>query len=377
MMKKLLSLAMAALLLFACLPLASAATIEELTGAGEFDKPKTMYVHTDDGGRLNVRSEPRVSKKNLLGRLDYAAKVTVLGTVVVNGDWVVISYKKGPNGVGYVQRRYLSSKRPTDKSKAQREKENREELNRQVASARPLANPVMLAVRAPRVSGWVNFRVGPGVAAGRIVSLPDGYQLQAIGETNNWYQAMDPQTGNTGYISKNYVDVLPEPVTPVVAGKEQMGTLNVNGEFALQCKLPEGYKMQIINMLNQKISAFITSTDLNKPILQLSIAFNELYSEVERMNDLTPEALQALEATFTEMNDVNITYGETAYGTKLLIAREVGNDTDFVDILSVYKGYQIEFVMTPNPQSANTELTDQQVQMCVDFLSELDFVENK
>jgi hypothetical protein len=74
------------------------------------------------------------------------------------------------------------------------------------------------------------------------------------------------------------------------------------------------------------------------------------------------------------MNDVEISYKETAYGTKLLVAKEVGDDADFVDILSVYKGYSIEFLMTPNPSAKNQTLTDAQTQMCIDFLSELDFV---
>ena len=95
------------------------------------------------------------------------------------------------------------------------------------------------------------------------------------------------------------------------------------------------------------------------------------------MNDLGEEDLKVLEATFTDMNEVEISYQETAYGTKLLIAKEVGDDTDFVDILSVYKGYSIEFVMTPNPEAKAQALTDEQIGMCIDFLSELDFVEAK
>lgn len=378
-MKKVLSLVLAALIVFACVPAVLAVE------AGEFSNPMTMYVKTDDGGRLNVRSEPKVSKANLLGRLDYGAKVTVLGRVVVNGDWVVISYSKGEGGIAYVQWRYLSETKPganpRDKQKKEEEaqrKRDMAELNRQLASARALETPLMLAVRASRVSGWVNFRVGPGVAASRITSLQDGYQLKAIGETDGWYQAIDLQTGKTGYVSKNYVTVLrAEPVAPVAPAKENMGTLNVNGEFALQCKLPEGYQMQVINQMGEKMIAFISSGDNEKPILQLSIAYNELYSDVERMNDLNDDQIKALEASFTDMNEVSISYGQTAYGTKLLIARETGSDTDFADILTVYKGYSIEFVMTPNPKAANQELNDQQIQMCVDFLSELDFVEVK
>jgi len=374
-MKKVLSLVLAAALLLACVP---AVLANEM--GGYYSNPVTMYVYTDDGGRLNVRSEPRVAKNNLLGRLDYGSTVTVLGVVVVNSDWMLISYSKGPEGIGYVQRRYLSDTKPGPNPKKQQEDAQRKkdlaELNRQLASLRSLTTPLMIAVRAPRVSGWVNFRVGPGVAASLITTMGDGHELKAIGETDKWYQAIDLNTSKTGFISKNYVTVLSTaPVVPVAPEKEAMGTLNVNGEFALQCQLPPSYTMQVINQLGEKLTAFISSSDVEKPILQLSVAYNELYSGVARMNDLTAEQLTQLEETFTGMNEVNITYGATAYGTKLLIAREIGADTDFVDILTVYKGYFIEFVMTPNPRAQSGALTDQQIQMCIDFLSEVDFVE--
>ena len=112
---------------------------------------------------------------------------------------------------------------------------------------------------------------------------------------------------------------------------------------------------------------------MTKPQLYLSIAYDELYGDVARMNDLSDEQLAALEATYTEMNDVEITYQTTGHGTKLLIAREVGGDTDFVDILSIYNGYFIEFNMTPNPNAANQTLTNAQIGMCIDFLTDLDF----
>ncbi len=160
----------------------------------------------------------------------------------------------------------------------------------------------------------------------------------------------------------------------VVLSKEQMGKLNVNGEFALQCQLPEGYTMQLINAMGTKITAFITSEDKEKPVMQLSVAFDDLYANVKRMNDLSDADLKVLEESFTDMNEVQISYTETSHGTKLLVARETGADKDFVDILSVYEGYFIEFVMSPNPEAQDQTLTDTQIQMCVDFLSELDFV---
>ncbi|MBR4459722.1 MAG: hypothetical protein IKS31_12250 [Clostridia bacterium] len=132
--------------------------------------------------------------------------------------------------------------------------------------------------------------------------------------------------------------------------------------------------MQLVNGKGSKISAMITPTDKEKPTLQLTVAFSEEYYNVKRMNDLHEEDLKLLEGTFTEMDDVEITYTETAYGTKLLVARETGENEDFVDIMSVYEGYFIEFLMTPNSQAADARLTDEQIRMCVDFLSELDFI---
>ena len=387
-MKKIVSMLLVAALLLSTLPAVlaeegpegPAMTLEEMLGLNSGEWPKTMYVYTENKGKLNVRSEPK-SGDNVIDQLEYGTEVIVESPVVIDPEWSCIRSKKAASGIGYVMTRYLVNNKPSDASKVAEEKErkaNLEELNRQLKSARSLETPLMLSVRASRASGWVNFRVGPGVAADRIASLPDGRELKAIGETDKWYQAIDLESGKTGYISKNYVTVLGAVKEEAAApAKEQMGKLNVNGEFSLQCQLPEGYTMQLINSLGTKIVAFITSEDGEKPILQLSIAFDELFANVDRMNDLPEDALKGLEASFTEMNDVEITYRDTAYGTKLLIAREVGDDTDFVDILSVYKGYSIEFVMTPNPNAKNQTLSDAQVQMCIDFLSELDFVPAK
>ena len=91
------------------------------------------------------------------------------------------------------------------------------------------------------------------------------------------------------------------------------------------------------------------------------------------MNDMTDEELAILEESFRKMNQVEIEYRETGLGTKLLVVREVGDDTDFVDFLSVYKGYFVEFVMTPNPDAAIQELTEAQIQTAIQFLTDVMF----
>ena len=331
-----------------------------------------MYVYTENGKSLRVRSSPEKGN-NVIGHLAYGEEVMV--EFINSTGWAVIFYK---GQEAYVQGRFLQDDKPGPSKKAQEEEEKlkeQEKLAKEINSETGVAQEFYVAVRATRTSGWINFRVGPGKITTRVASFGDGKELRVIGETTNWYKAVDPDTGKTGYIHKNYVTKLNRKVeTTAGDGKEKLGSLNVNGEFSIQCRIPEGYKLQVVNMNGTKIVASVLSEDLSRPQLYLSIAYDESYGDVARMNDLTDEELKLLEDSFTEMNDVEIEYRETGYGTKLLIAREVGTDTDFVDILSIYQGYFVEFNMTPNPNAADQTLTEEQVQMCIDFLTEVDFV---
>ena len=156
------------------------------------------------------------------------------------------------------------------------------------------------------------------------------------------------------------------------AEKTYLGTVKMRGAFTLQCALPEGY---VIDEIESSDAAYIAmiSADENRPILVLSIAFNELYSDVERMNDLDAETLAQIEKSFQTEDEVEITYTETAYGTKLMVVKEVDEQVDYVDIYSIYKGYEVEIVVLAMDEG-NVGLTDEQIQMVIDFLSELDFV---
>ena len=156
--------------------------------------------------------------------------------------------------------------------------------------------------------------------------------------------------------------------------KELLGTLNVNGAFDLRCRLPEDYRTQITAMNNTRIEADITSEDPAKARLHLTISFDEMFFDVERMNDLDQETLDFLEATYREEDEVEITYRETSYGTKLMLVRETRDGTDFVAVFSIYKGYDVEFLLTPGEGAAEAVLTEEQIQMAIDFLSDLDFV---
>ncbi len=344
------------------------------------DGSSVMYVKTSNGKSLNVRSSPEKAD-NIIGSLAYGDSVVVDWSYAGNDGWSRIFW--GSWGSAYVMSNFLVDYKPgpapTPHKEEKKEGETAEKakLDKELKSEKAVAEPYYIAVRPTRVSGWVNFRTGPSASTERITSFPDGKELVVLGETTSWYKARDPETNKVGYLSKSYAAKMKKKYVvekETNGGVLKLGTLNVNGEFDLTCKLPEGYNLQTVNMRGEKIIASVLSDDVNKPQLYLSIAYDDTYSSVERMNDLSNEELALLENTFTDMNEVEISYRETGYGTKLLVAKETGSDTDFVDILGIYKGYFVEFNMTPNPKAKNQTLSEAQIQMCVDFLTDVDFV---
>ena len=340
-----------------------------------------MYVKTANGKPVNVRSGPGKGYE-AIGSAPYGHQVLVDWSYAGNDGWTKVVW--GGRDDGYIMSRFLvdydPGKAPTP-SKEEKEKQEAEaekkKLDKELKSERAVSEYFYIAARPTRASGWVNFRSGPSKTTSRISSFGDGKELLVMGETTNWYRVQDPDTQKVGYVHKSYTSKLGKKYVAETqttdGGVQQLGTLNVNGEFDLTCKLPEGYNLQVLKARGDRIVAAVLSQDMTKPQLYLSIAYDETYADVERMNDMNDDDLLILEDSFKDMNDVEISYEQTGYGTKLLVAKETGTDTDFVDILAVYKGYFVEFNMTPNPKAADQTLSDAQIRMCIDFLTDVDF----
>ncbi len=157
--------------------------------------------------------------------------------------------------------------------------------------------------------------------------------------------------------------------------KTHMGTVNMNGMFELHCSLPEAYTLSEIDNTEMQYTGVLSTENSQKPMMYISIAFDDLLAEVGRLNDLDEESLEKIEATFREENEVDISYRETAHGTKLMMVKEIEDGVSFVDFYTIYKGYEVEIVLIPGAEAENQELTEDQIQMVIDFLSDLDFVE--
>ena len=146
-------------------------------------------------------------------------------------------------------------------------------------------------------------------------------------------------------------------------GKTEMGLLNVGKAFSIRSVLPEGYTYEPgtdtgLNMVG------VLSAGEERPIITVSIGYAEEYADFERFNDLDEAAVEEIRQSFREEDEGLIFEDlETAYGTRLLKVSAAG----YVDIYTVYKGYELEFVLTG-------PFTDADIQMLVDFSSDMDFV---
>ena len=242
--------------------------------------------------------------------------------------------------------------------------------------------PYQVVTHPARVTGWVSLRFAPSRSATLMATYTAKQPLTVRMETPHWLLVENEKTGDIGYISKAVVAEAGETqqekeINPTLAdnGKTNLGVIDINGAFSLQCKMAEGYTIQPLKSTSDQMVAVISSEDPLKPVLQLSVAYDEAYASVDRMNDLDDEALAVLEKTFTDVDPtVEITYGDTGLGTRLMIVHQNEDDLDFLDFLSIYKGYFVECVMASSLQAEDKNLTEEQIQMCIDFLTEMDFV---
>ena len=357
MMKKLISLLLAAVLLLSV----CTAFADGIIGQGG-----TMFVYTENGKSLNVRSQPETGE-NIIGALAFGQKVEVVR--FLDNGWAEIVMPGYTGGNAYVMSRFLSWYQQDKPAPAPEPPVNpeQEELDTEVA-----LSPFDVVARANRSTGWVNLRLGPSTASERLARYADGTPLTGIGETTNWYKVMDPASGYVGYIRKDFITVLPMVIPqPAEPEEAQIGRLSINGDFLLKGKIPADYSLQVILDNGSHVIATLLSTDQTKPKMILNVSYNEMYGNVQKLNDLSGEDMAALKATFSGMNSVAFDERETAAGTKLLMVTETGNDADFVIFYTIYNGYEIEFTLGADRDQA---LTDEQIQASIDFLSGLEFI---
>ena len=177
------------------------------------DSAGYYYVYTENGKGLNVRATPG---GDIVGSLKYGTRIYCYYRDGGNG-WALIDYTYNMPGFGkgtyacFISSRYLRKSKPpanpgseSSSSSSSGSSDTAAEINREFRSAKKV-DPFTVTVRPSRASGWVNMRWAPSKSAELMATYKQNEKLLVIKETNNWYQVEDQDTGNVGFISKQFV----------------------------------------------------------------------------------------------------------------------------------------------------------------------------
>ena len=207
MKKRLIALLMVLLLAAGLLPAAIAEDDTPMASEGYY------YVYTENGKNLYVRSTPG---GEIVGSLKYGTKIYCYYRDGGNG-WALIDYYYNNPGYGYgtyaayISSRYLRKNKPparnsgsSSSSSSSSSTDMAAEITAEFKSAKKVT-PFIVTVRPSRASGWVNMRWAPSKSAELMATYKQNEKLLVIKETNNWYQVEDQDTGDVGFISKQFV----------------------------------------------------------------------------------------------------------------------------------------------------------------------------
>ncbi len=208
MKKRLIALLMVLVLAAGLIPAAIAEDDTPMASEGYY------YVYTENGKGLNVRSTPG---GDVVGSLKYGTKIYCYYRDGGNG-WALIDYYYNNPGYGYgtyaayISSRYLRKNKPparnggssSSSSASSASADVTAEINAEFKSAKKVT-PFIVTVRPTRASGWVNLRWAPSKSAELMATYKQNEKLLVIKETNNWYQVEDQDTGDVGFINKQFV----------------------------------------------------------------------------------------------------------------------------------------------------------------------------
>jgi len=162
------------------------------------------------------------------------------------------------------------------------------------------------------------------------------------------------------------------------AEKEEIGVVGVNDIFTVRGRLPEDYRISYKSTNPLAIVASVVSENPEKPYIELSIVFNDSYTQdgkAMKLNDVSEEDMALIRESFEEnMDQTEFREVETAQGTKTLVVRGNMGGQNRVDVYTIYESYEIEALVTAGEGAQDAQLTEEQVRMIVDFFSELEFI---
>lgn len=186
-----------------CLGVALVLTVLPLTAMAN---SPSMFVRTNNGGKLHLREQPKDHSNNVLLDIPYGAVVDVLG-YEQDGNWAHVQYDQH---IGYVMSRYLSVDNPGSYKKPTADGSKPREVKLPDFSRFVQITPYDVLVRPSKPNGFVNLRWAPSLDCRVIMRCYANYPLTVIAQDSHWAQVKDEATGCVGFMYRNFLSyVLP------------------------------------------------------------------------------------------------------------------------------------------------------------------------
>ena len=140
--------------------------------------------------------------------------------------------------------------------------------------------------------------------------------------------------------------------------------------MTVEVVIPEGYTVEESSVMGSLILV-LAPIDEAQTYLCTIIGHDEDRAEVERLNDLSDEEIQAIAAEFCEdLNNPTVSFSETGMGTKLIVINDNNvEEGDTAIVVTLYKGYFLTTYVFP----AGETVTDAEIEMAVQFYTDMDF----
>lgn len=147
-------------------------------------------------------------------------------------------------------------------------------------------------------------------------------------------------------------------------------TIAYDDTMSVEVVIPDNYAVEEINA-SGALLLVMTPLDESKNYFCTLIAQDEDNADVERLNDLSDEAIQAIADDFcADLNNPAVSFAETGMGTKLIVIDDNDGDGDTVIILTLYKGYFLTTYVFP----AGETVTEEEKNMAIQFYTDMEFM---
>lgn len=158
------------------------------------------------------------------------------------------------------------------------------------------------------------------------------------------------------------------PVMAEAAGNKQV--IAYDDTMSIEVVIPEGFTMEETTSGGAVFMVLVPENQSENYYCTV-IAPDEDRADIERLNDLSDEELQAIAAEFCDgLNNPVVSFAETGLGTKLIVIND--NDVEAGDtavVSTLYKGFFLTTYVFP----AGESVTEEEMNVAIQFYTDMEF----